>query len=132
MSWRETLRSTTDRLRREVHAVALACRDPRTPWYAKVTAAIVVAFAVSPIDLVPDFIPVIGYLDDAILIPLGIALVVRMVPREVMADCRARAATAPAGRGGWIAATAIVVFWAVGLLLAWRWFRRRHFAKIGL
>ena len=122
MSWRETLRSTTDRLRREVHAVALACRDPRTPWYAKVTAAIVVAFAVSPIDLIPDFIPVIGYLDDAILIPLGIALVVRMVPREVMADCRARAATAPAARGGWIAATTIVVCWAVGLLLAWRWF----------
>jgi len=95
--WKERLRATADRAKHEVRALSLACRDPRIPWHAKALAGLVVAYAVSPIDLIPDFIPVIGYLDDVILVPLGIALVLRMIPREVMAECRARAAGGDAG-----------------------------------
>src|SRR5262245_41310645 len=121
MSWRERLRAAIDRLQREVHALGLACRDPRVPWYAKALAAAVVAYAVSPIDLIPDFIPVIGYLDDALVIPLGVALVIRMIPSEVMDECRARATAEPMVYGRWIAAGAIVVCWVGGAFVLWRW-----------
>jgi uncharacterized membrane protein YkvA (DUF1232 family) len=89
MSWHERARH----LRREVYALALACRDPRVPWYAKTVAAGLVAYAFSPIDLIPDFIPVLGYLDDLLVIPLGVLLVRRLVPRPVLEECRARAHT---------------------------------------
>ena len=78
-------------LRRELHALYLAAKDPRVPWYAKALAGLVVAYALSPIDLIPDFIPVIGLLDDVIVVPLGILAVRRMIPPAVLADCRARA-----------------------------------------
>ena len=74
-----------------MHALYLASRDPRVPWYAKALAVCIAAYALSPIDLIPDFIPVLGYLDDAILLPLGILLVVRMIPPDVMAEHRAAA-----------------------------------------
>lgn len=77
---------------RDVFALTLAMRDPRVPWPAKALAAIVVAYALSPVDLIPDFIPVLGYLDDLILLPLGILLVVRMIPRPLMVDLRRQAA----------------------------------------
>ncbi len=77
-------------LKKEVYALYLAYRDPRTPWYAKVVAALVVAYAFSPIDLIPDPIPVLGYLDDLVLIPLGVTLVLRLIPPEVMVDSRAK------------------------------------------
>ncbi len=77
-------------LKKEVYALYLAYRDPRTPWYAKVVAALVVAYAFSPIDLIPDPIPVLGYLDDLVLIPLGAALALRLIPPDVMADARAK------------------------------------------
>jgi uncharacterized membrane protein YkvA (DUF1232 family) len=77
-------------LKKEVYALYLAYRDPRTPWYAKVVAALVVAYAFSPIDLIPDPIPVLGYLDDLVLIPLGAALALRLIPPEVMVDSRAQ------------------------------------------
>lgn len=105
-------------LKMETYAIALAYRDPRTPWVAKLFAACVVAYAFSPIDLVPDFIPVLGYLDDLLLVPLGIALAVRMIPAEVLSDCRLqaeRATSEGARRTNWIAAAAIVALW---LLLA--------------
>ncbi len=73
-----------------MYALYLAYRDPRTPWYAKVVVAVVVGYAASPIDLVPDFIPIFGYLDDAILIPLGVALAVRCIPPEILSECRSR------------------------------------------
>jgi len=73
-------------IKRDVHAVYLAARDPRTPWYAKALALCVAGYALSPIDLIPDFIPVLGYLDDAIIVPLGILAVVKMIPPEVMAE----------------------------------------------
>jgi uncharacterized membrane protein YkvA (DUF1232 family) len=108
------------KLRRDSHAVYLASRDPRVPWYAKALAIVVAGYALSPIDLIPDFIPVIGYLDDLIIVPLGIWLVVSLVPEEVMAECRIRADEAgrrPVSRTGMIA---IILTWIVAaLLLGW-------------
>jgi uncharacterized membrane protein YkvA (DUF1232 family) len=78
-------------LRKEIKALNLARRDPRVPRRAKILAALVVAYALSPIDLIPDFIPVLGYLDDLILLPLGILLVLRMIPAEILRDCRLQA-----------------------------------------
>ena len=106
-------------LKRDTYALYLACRDPRVPWYAKVLAAAVVAYALSPLDLVPDFIPVLGILDDLVLVPLGLALVLRLIPGPVMAECRRDAAARLAAGGGrprsWAGAVAIVAVW---LLLA--------------
>ena len=116
MKWatvREKWRQRAGQLQQETYALFLAYRDPRVPWYAKLWAACVVAYALSPIDLIPDFIPVLGYLDDLILVPLGIALALRMIPPQVMADCRARAQEAlaenrPQSR---IVAVVIVAIW---------------------
>lgn len=118
---KEPRRSRLDRLRREVRVVGWACRDPRVPWYAKALAGVVVAYALSPIDLIPDFIPVLGYLDDVILVPLGVTLVLRLIPDQVLADCRARAQATPISRGRWIAAAAIVAGWLAAALALWRW-----------
>jgi uncharacterized membrane protein YkvA (DUF1232 family) len=79
-------------IKRDVHAVYLAARDPRTPWYAKLLAACVAGYALSPIDLIPDFIPVLGYLDDVLIVPLGILAVMKLVPAEVMAPPSGRSA----------------------------------------
>jgi uncharacterized membrane protein YkvA (DUF1232 family) len=85
------LKQRARHLKAETFALYLAARDPRTPWYAKLLVAGIVAYAVSPIDLIPDFVPVLGYLDDLILIPVGIALAIRLVPDSVLADCRMQA-----------------------------------------
>ncbi len=110
----------------EVHALALATRDPRVPWYAKVLAGSVVAYALSPIDLIPDPIPLLGYADDLVLVPLGILLVRRLIPADVLSECRVRAAAAPLTRKSWVAAGVIVALWiaaataAIGCILrAW-------------
>jgi uncharacterized membrane protein YkvA (DUF1232 family) len=87
----QALKNRARALKRETYALYLAARDPRTPWYARVIAAAVLAYALSPLDLIPDFIPVIGYLDDLIIVPLGIALVLKLIPAQVMLDCRQRA-----------------------------------------
>ena len=79
-------------LMRDVHAIYLAARDPRVPWYAKALAVAVAGYALSPIDLIPDFIPVLGYLDDLLIVPLGVWLVVSLIPAEVMAEYRQLAA----------------------------------------
>ena len=86
-SWKRHARQ----LKAETYALYLAYRDPRTPWYARVVAAVVVGYAFSPIDLIPDFIPILGYLDDLIITPLGLALALRLIPAEVMAEARAKA-----------------------------------------
>src|SRR5829696_6877875 len=104
-------------IKRDVHALYLASRDPRVPWYAKALAMLVAGYALSPIDLIPDFIPVLGYLDDLILVPAGILLVRRLIPPELLAEHRAaaeRAAERPTSRA---AAVAIVAIWAVSLAL---------------
>jgi uncharacterized membrane protein YkvA (DUF1232 family) len=87
----QSLKNRARGLKRETYALYLAVRDPRTPWYARAIAAAVVAYALSPLDLIPDFIPVIGYLDDLILVPLGIALALKLIPEPVMRECRQRA-----------------------------------------
>jgi uncharacterized membrane protein YkvA (DUF1232 family) len=123
MSRFESIRALAQRLRRDVNALVLASRDPRTPWYAKVVALAVVAYALSPIDLIPDFIPVLGYADDLVLIPLGVWLVLRFIPREIMDDCRARATVERQGAEGWLGAAAIVSLWLAlgyGAYLLWR------------
>ena len=107
-------------LKRDSYALYLASRDPRVPWYVKALAVAIAAYALSPIDLIPDFIPVFGYLDDLILLPLGIWLAISLIPQEVMAECRASAAAAlqrPVSRAGMIA---IILLWTCGALaLAW-------------
>ena len=98
-------------------ALYLAARDPRVPWYAKAIVVLVAAYAVSPIDLIPDFIPVVGYLDDPLLLPLGIALAVRLIPPDVWRDCVARAQARQAQREPrrWAAAALVVGMWLVVL-----------------
>ena len=115
--WQDWKRRAAD-LRREVYTLYLACRDPRTPRFAKILGLCVIGYALSPIDLIPDFVPVLGYLDDLILIPLGIAFVLRAIPPEVMAECREKAAIAMAGGKpkNWIAAGIIALIW-IGLAI---------------
>lgn len=107
-------------LKREVHAIYLAAQSPRVPWYTKWLAMAVVGYALSPIDLIPDFIPILGYVDDLIIVPLGIWLVLSLIPEDVMIACRARANEAVTGPLGKIAAIAIVAIWIVGgAVLGW-------------
>ena len=116
--WRQRAR----RLKTEVHALYLAYRDPRVPWYARAVAACVVAYAFSPIDLIPDPIPVLGYLDDLVLLPLGVVLALKLIPAPVMAECRQRAQEAAReGRPtNWLAAGLIVLVWlALAALGVW-------------
>lgn len=116
-------------LKREVFALYLAYRDPRVPWYARLFVGVVVAYAFSPIDLIPDFIPILGYLDDLILVPLGIVIAIRLIPAGVLAECRAEAARLvaqgkPINR---VAAAVIVGIWvALAVVVGvagWRWWR---------
>ena len=125
MSVFDTARAWARRIKRDAITLWFARRDPRTPWHAKALAVFVVAYALSPIDLIPDFIPVLGYLDDVILLPALIWLAVRLIPPEVLAASRLQAeawmaqqATRPRSVAG---AVVIVVIWigAVALLGAW-------------
>jgi uncharacterized membrane protein YkvA (DUF1232 family) len=124
--WRQRAR----RLRRETYALFLAYRDPRVPWHAKVFAAAVVAYAFSPLDLIPDFVPVLGYVDDLVLVPLGIALALKMIPAEVMAESRARAheTLAQDRPRNWVAGAMVIAVWlllaALTIVLTWRLFAR--------
>ena len=104
-------------IKRDVHAVWLAARDPRTPWIAKALALVVAAYAVSPIDLIPDFIPVLGYLDDIIIVPLGIMLVVKLIPPEVMNELRKTAANATEHPVSRMAAGAFITIWILSAAL---------------
>jgi uncharacterized membrane protein YkvA (DUF1232 family) len=115
----DRLKVRADGLKTEVMAIYFAYRDPRTPWLAKVLALLVAAYALSPIDLIPDFIPVLGYLDDLIIVPAGIALVLRMIPEEIMARARGKALTLREGSGGihWLGALIVVLAWLVLLLI---------------
>lgn len=108
-------------IKRDIHALSLAARDPRVPWYAKALALAVAGYALSPIDLIPDFIPVIGYLDDLIIVPLGIRLAISMIPPDIMAEHRAVADNIGDGPRSRIAAAVIILAWIVGgtALLAW-------------
>lgn len=115
-------------IKQDVHAIYLASRDPRVPWQAKALAICVAAYALSPIDLIPDFIPVLGYLDDLIIVPLGVLLVVRMIPPEIMAEHRGAALLAQQKPRSMTGAIVIVAIWiAAAALCAWlayKWFWR--------
>ena len=115
-------------IKQDVHAIWLASRDPRVPWQAKALAICVAAYALSPIDLIPDFIPVLGYLDDLIIVPLGVLLVVRMIPPEIMAEHRGAALIAQQRPRSTTGAIVIVAIWiAAGAFCAWltyKWFWR--------
>lgn len=122
----QSFNSLARTLKNQVYAVYLASRDRRTPWYARLFAAVVVAYAFSPIDLIPDFIPVLGYLDDLILVPLGIWIVIKLIPAPVLAECRAEAeAMKSQGKPkNWAAAIAIVVLWLLSGALVILWLKR--------
>ena len=114
----EKLKAYAKSLKGEIHAIYLAARDPRTPWYAKAMIACVVAYALSPIDLIPDFIPVLGYLDDLLLLPMGIYLALKLIPAEVFIDARCRAAkTSSYLPKSWSAALIIIILWLVALVV---------------
>ena len=115
----ERLKQKSRHLKIEIYALYLAYRDPRVPWYAKAFVALVVGYALSPIDLIPDFIPVLGYLDDLILIPLGVAVALKMIPEKVMEDCRIRSKEVmskkkPINR---VAAVVIICIWLMLIVM---------------
>lgn len=119
----EKLKQVARRLKAETFALYLAARHPDTPWYAKLLVAAIVAYAFSPIDLIPDFIPIVGYLDDLVLLPLGIALAIKLVPPAVLAECRARAHEVmvngkPVSR---VAGVVVVVVWLALAALCMVW-----------
>ena len=122
------LRDWARAIRRDVHAIYLASLDPRVPWPVKALAVCIAAYALSPIDLIPDFIPVLGYLDEAILLPLGILLVVRLIPPEIMAEHRAAALAAAARPQSMAGAAVIAAIWmalsAAAGWLVYRWLDR--------
>jgi uncharacterized membrane protein YkvA (DUF1232 family) len=114
----ERLKRWAGRLKVETYALYLAYRDPRVPWYARVFAALVVGYAFSPIDLIPDPIPIIGYLDDLILVPLGLALAIRMIPAEILAECREKARRLSKKPVNRVAAVVVVAVWLALAALA--------------
>jgi uncharacterized membrane protein YkvA (DUF1232 family) len=112
------LKARAQLLKTETYALYLAARDPRTPWAARGLVLLVVAYALSPIDLIPDFIPVLGYLDDLLIVPAGIALALRMIPREVMEESRERARLSrPGSAAGTLGAVIIVVIWILAIII---------------
>ena len=114
----ERLKRWAGRLKVETYALYLAYRDPRVPWYARAFAALVVGYAFSPIDLIPDPIPVIGYLDDLILVPLGLTLAIRMIPAKVLAECREKAKELSKKPVNRVAAVVVVAVWLALAALA--------------
>jgi uncharacterized membrane protein YkvA (DUF1232 family) len=119
-AWQERAR----KLKQDVVAVALAMRDPRVPWYAKALGAFIVAYALSPIDLIPDFVPVIGYLDDLVLVPLGLLLMLRLIPAEVLAEHRVAAAAIADRPVSYAGAAVVILVWLLSLGLAIYWGHR--------
>jgi uncharacterized membrane protein YkvA (DUF1232 family) len=115
----ESLKTRARALKKEVFAVYLAAKDPRTPWYAKGLILLIVAYTLSPIDLIPDFVPVLGYLDDLIIVPAGVWLAIRMIPPDVMVEAHSTAAAGSIDRGiGKFGLLIIVLLWILALIFA--------------
>jgi uncharacterized membrane protein YkvA (DUF1232 family) len=123
-SWKEKTR----KLKAEIYALYLAYRDPRVPWYAKLLSAAIIGYALSPIDLIPDFIPVLGLLDDLLLLPIGIMIVVKMIPPEVLHEYREKAKAEPVTSEyrSWVAAIFILFVWITLFYLLIRGFLHIH------
>jgi uncharacterized membrane protein YkvA (DUF1232 family) len=114
------LKRWAERLRVEIYALYLAYKDPRVPWYARAFAVVVVAYAFSPIDLIPDPIPVLGHLDDLVIVPLGVALAIKMIPPQILAGCREEAREVEDKPIGRVAAVAVVAVWiALAAVAVW-------------
>ncbi len=109
-SWREKAK----KLKTEIYALYFAYRDPRVPWYAKAFIIAIVGYALSPIDLIPDFIPVLGYVDDLIIIPAAISLALKMIPEDVLEECREKAQSESLG-SHWVAAVVIILIWLAAI-----------------
>jgi uncharacterized membrane protein YkvA (DUF1232 family) len=122
-----SLREKARSLKRETMVLYFAVRDPRTPLITKIFAGVVVAYALSPIDLIPDFIPVLGYLDDLVLVPLGIALCLRLIPAAILTEARTRATSEIAKPRNYTAAIIIVVLWLIGFTVFSFWLYRMLF-----
>jgi uncharacterized membrane protein YkvA (DUF1232 family) len=114
----EKIKAWAKNLKRQIFILYFAYRDERVPWYAKVFTACVVAYAFSPIDLIPDFIPILGYLDDVIIIPLGIMFALKMIPKRVISDCEVKAEVMMKNGKpkNWIVGSLIVLIWSVIIL----------------
>lgn len=121
MPFLESVKTRARQLKQHTLTVYFVGRDVRTPWLVRTLALMVAAYALSPIDLIPDFIPVIGYLDDMILIPLGLALVVRLTPREVLDSAREKARALGTKPISYVAAILFAIAWLVGTWLLVRW-----------
>jgi uncharacterized membrane protein YkvA (DUF1232 family) len=121
--WKQSAR----KLKRETYALYLAARHPCTPWYAKLFIICIAGYALSPIDLIPDFIPLLGYLDDLVIVPFGIGLALKMLPTDVLEECRQRAYTELGGEKpkSWASAVVIAAIWLVSLGLVGVWVYRR-------
>ena len=105
-------------LQNEIHAIYIAARDPRTPWYAKALVILIVAYTLSPIDLIPDFVPVLGYLDDLVIVPAGIALALRCIPRDVIEETRKKAReSSPHGIVRIVGTGIIVIIWILAIIV---------------
>lgn len=114
--WKEQAKQ----VKADTYTLYLAYKDPRVPWYAKIFAACVVGYAFSPVDLIPDFIPVLGYLDDLVVVPLGIALALKMIPQTVLEECRERgvATLSEEKPGNWVTGAVIIAIWLLLIALA--------------
>lgn len=121
LSWRQKVKS----LKSETYALYLAYKDPRTPWYARLMLLIVVGYALSPIDLIPDFIPIIGSLDDLIIVSLGFFLALKMIPKDVLRECREKAKErfGKPGKKSWAAAIIIITIWLLAIYIIYRIFK---------
>lgn len=117
----QQLRDYSRTLKREIHTLAIAFSDKRTPWFARAWLLLVLAYAFSPIDLIPDFIPILGSLDDLILLPIGIAVALRLVPANILAEARTSAINAEGKTIGWVGAVLIGIFWLALTVLGVRW-----------
>ena len=116
-----SLKQKASRLKTEIYCLYLAYQDPRVAWYAKAFILVIVAYALSPVDLIPDFIPVLGYVDDLIILPVGIFLALKMIPGEVLKECREKAHFEPiGGRAKWLATLVIIMVWLLVLYLLGR------------
>jgi len=115
-SWKTKVKQ----LRSEVYALYLASKHPKTPWYAKAFAVFIIGYALSPVDLIPDFIPVVGYIDDLIIVPAGISLLIKMIPKEILEECREKARSQSVGkkRSKWIAGAIIILIWLLVIYIS--------------
>lgn len=119
------LKQKAKQLKSQLYILYLASRHPGTPWYVKALAAVIIAYAISPIDLIPDFIPVLGFLDDIILLPLGIYAVFKLIPKDILAECnnKAEKRIPLSSTSKWITSSVIIAIWFfIILMIIWAWF----------